>query len=228
MVKTLSQIKKRWKRLSPKDWTEVKIYVVNGSNLDSDWINGDGLFTSKVDNFMEAEVILFTGGADINPALYGDNLHPLTRFNENRDSKEVKIFDFAKANNIPMIGICRGAQLLCALNGGRLIQHVNHPQTHLVVDYNDNKYFVNSYHHQMASPEGSNHKLIAWSKGISKVHEMVNDEGVVDVKIEKEAEIVWYPEAKSLGIQHHPEWMNPNSKATKAIRGYIKKYIYGN
>ena len=63
-----------------------------------------------VDNGEEADLIQFTGGADISPELYGEPRHPKTYPNPLRDRKEE--LEFRKwVDKKPMVGICRGAQL---------------------------------------------------------------------------------------------------------------------
>ena len=64
----------------------IKVYVVG-----YDWCNITSFLLfdfEKVDNIKEADIVMFTGGEDINPALYGDVPHPTTHFS-NRDDMEV-------------------------------------------------------------------------------------------------------------------------------------------
>lgn len=70
--------------------------------------------------------LIFSGGADLDPALFGDEtVHPDTYGVEpSRDSFELALARKAYAQDIPVLGICRGIQLLNVALGGTLIQHV--------------------------------------------------------------------------------------------------------
>src|SRR5690242_167619 len=81
----------------------------------------------------DADIILFTGGEDVNPELYGEVALHTTHFNRLRDQKEKLIFDAALEREIPMVGICRGGQALNVFNGGKMWQHVNnHCRSHVI------------------------------------------------------------------------------------------------
>ncbi len=67
--------------------------------------------------------LLFTGGDDISPALYGEEAcAECGEANPLRDELERVVFDYALAHDTPMLGICRGIQLFNALLGGTLYQ----------------------------------------------------------------------------------------------------------
>ncbi len=69
--------------------------------------------------------VLFTGGADIDPARYGAEAAPETEWSEaERDEFELALADAAIATGLPTLGICRGLQLLNVACGGTLNQHV--------------------------------------------------------------------------------------------------------
>jgi putative glutamine amidotransferase len=70
--------------------------------------------------------LLFTGGADIDPAVYGESL---TGTEENgisaeRDAAELRLAGWALGDDLPVLGICRGHQLLNVAAGGTLYQDI--------------------------------------------------------------------------------------------------------
>src|ERR1700722_10980147 len=68
--------------------------------------------------------IVIAGGGDINPAIYGAVKHPKTDDNApDRDSWELAIAEAAVRQGVPLLGICRGAQMLNVPCGGPLHQH---------------------------------------------------------------------------------------------------------
>lgn len=68
--------------------------------------------------------IMFTGGSDVDPALYGESPHPTTHVKPERDTAEMMLMRAAIAEGLPMLGICRGIQLMAVAYGGRLHQHL--------------------------------------------------------------------------------------------------------
>lgn len=70
-------------------------------------------------------ILLLEGGADISPGLYGEhNTHSYP--SPFRDQREAEMYKIARELGIPILGICRGHQLMCALDGGALHQDIAH------------------------------------------------------------------------------------------------------
>jgi len=68
--------------------------------------------------------ILFTGGPDIDPVHYGELPHPTLVFSPLRDASEILLYREARAKGMPMLGICRGIQLINVAAGGTLWQDI--------------------------------------------------------------------------------------------------------
>ncbi|MEN9225985.1 MAG: gamma-glutamyl-gamma-aminobutyrate hydrolase family protein [Thermostichus sp. HHBFW_bins_43] len=70
--------------------------------------------------------LVLTGGGDLCPSTYGEDPgHPKVRYvNSERDQFEVALAEAVMAQGIPVLGICRGMQLLNVVSGGKLIPHV--------------------------------------------------------------------------------------------------------
>jgi putative glutamine amidotransferase len=69
--------------------------------------------------------LILAGGADIDPASYGAEAHPQTNGTwPERDSFEVALARRALERDIPLLGICRGMQLMNIARGGTLNQHL--------------------------------------------------------------------------------------------------------
>jgi putative glutamine amidotransferase len=69
--------------------------------------------------------LLLAGGSDIDPASYGEATHPATdHTTPSRDALELSLARGALERDIPILGICRGVQLLNVVRGGTLIQHL--------------------------------------------------------------------------------------------------------
>lgn len=73
----------------------------------------------------EFQGFVISGGDDIHPSVYGDEPDPALqrRYDRQRDKLELQAIDFALKNHLPILGICRGHQLLNVHLGGKL--HTN-------------------------------------------------------------------------------------------------------
>lgn len=183
-------------------------------------IGGNGAYQSmfklrgwqEVSNIKDADLVQFCGGADVNPALYGEEPHPKTWFNKEQDDYEQSIYEECIHHNIPMVGICRGGQFLNVMNDGDMWQHVdNHAiqGTHKVVDKERGiSVQCTSTHHQMMVAGGSGVVLATASISTNKEYMHL---GELSFAVEYElgegedVEVVWYEETKCLCFQPHPE-----------------------
>jgi putative glutamine amidotransferase len=69
--------------------------------------------------------LILTGGKDVDPARYGQAPHPSTDEPDRvRDAWEFTLVDRALRRGLPVLGICRGAQVLNVALGGTLVQHL--------------------------------------------------------------------------------------------------------
>lgn len=172
----------------------------------------------------EAEFIVFTGGADISPMLYGEVSLPYTSPNVQRDIEEIQLF-YKYQLTRKFIGICRGAQLLNVLSGGRMFQHVdNHAigANHECVDtVTNNKYRVNSLHHQMMRP----HKVLSQVWGVTprmstkRLTTGEGDDEFPDVDIEA----VFYPHTRAYCYQPHPEFSGVGSECADMFKEHLNR-----
>jgi putative glutamine amidotransferase len=69
--------------------------------------------------------LVVTGGIDLDPALYGGDEHPaMAGVRPEQDQAELALLGGALERDLPMLAICRGAQLLNVLRGGDIVQHI--------------------------------------------------------------------------------------------------------
>ncbi len=69
--------------------------------------------------------VIITGGVDIDPALYGEEPHPSVQASRaDRDVTEGALAAVTRELDMPVLGICRGMQVMAVAAGGRLEQHV--------------------------------------------------------------------------------------------------------
>lgn len=208
-----------------------KLFVVGADwGYSRPWAGRNGMF-KLVDSLYKADAFLFTGGADISPEIYGEEMGMRTFIHPERDRREIQVFNVGVEMGKAMIGICRGAQLLTALNGGKLVQHVsNHGGSHPVHTLDGREFIVSSTHHQMMNPFGlpkKNYKLLAWANKIS--HTYLDGDGNQIRRFwtydAVEPEVVVYPNTRCLCIQAHPEIMPSDSRGVKQFQNWAKEFI---
>ena len=152
--------------------------------------------------------VVLSGGEDLDPAIYGQEQHPKTEPpSPQRDEYELALCRAAIEASIPVLGICRGCQVLNVALGGDLVQHVddhsfNTPRRkdyihEVTIDPNSRlsqilggktNMVVNSIHHQAVGGRlGKNLRAVAKSpEGVIEAVELEGDGFVVGVQ--------WHPE----------------------------------
>ena len=158
-----------------------------------DWISKentiilDAYTIANTDSILAlADGIVLTGGEDINPLIYKDsvNLEVCETINDRRDTLELKLIKYAFENQIPLVGVCRGMQLINVATGGTLygdipsqlgtgVVHRNNGEVmHEIIlieecpqifPLGSNTFKVNSWHHQGLKDIAKNIKVVAQS-----------------------------------------------------------------
>lgn len=167
---------------------------------------------------------LFTGGQDVSPAVYGEEVsekcgEPCNQ----RDQMEKILFHMAMQEDKPILGICRGIQIINALTGGTLYQDLptEYPSTtqhqqkppydqpshevSLIPDsplhklLNKEKIMVNSCHHQAIKTLGENTTVMA-----------ISEDGLVEAISIPDKKFIW-------AFQWHPEFSYKNNMDSQKI-----------
>ena len=153
--------------------------------------------------------LLLSGGADIDPALYGAGEHPDTHaLRPDRDSAEMLLLAAALRRDMPVLAVCRGMQLLNVARGGGLVQHLpdvtgddRHRQRagefaeHDVTIAPDSRVArlvgergtVRSHHHQGVAKVGEGLREVAWADDDTV-------EGIEDPERTFAIGVLWHPE----------------------------------
>lgn len=212
----------------------MKILVVGGNVQYTSWIRGFVEFIEpSLQNVEKADVIYFTGGEDCDPSIYGCSRNSKTNSNLKRDQVEIKYYKKAVELGKFMIGTCRGAQLLTALQSrGMLVQHCNGHAKGSVheITFNDgDRAVATSTHHQMMYPFNVPHMtILAWSSTpLSDVYEFDPNSIINQMPNNTEPEIVWYSRSQALAIQPHPEYMDKTSRLVLKLNDILDQILPG-
>lgn len=178
---------------------------------------------SVVPKITSADLVVFTGGADVCPALYGEKPHRTTHYSLERDVYEIEYFTIALFTNKPMVGICRGGQFLNVMCGGKLYQHVdNHAirgthRAYRMDEEHDKVINVTSTHHQMMMPTDDAFVLMR-AEEVHIVRTYDNEEKIRGI------ESVLYHRQNCLCFQPHPEFHGAD-ETRNVFFSLIKKYL---
>ncbi len=165
----------------------------------------------------EFDGFLFAGGVDVDPKHYGESVqHDSVEICAERDAFELELARRVLKTDKPVLGICRGVQLLNVAMGGSLHQHIDGhsqreprgvpthrvtltPGTRLEQLIGCGQIMVNSFHHQAVKQPAPGLSVAA-----------VADDGTI--------EAVCLPGERFLvGVQWHPELLHTTEAAARSI-----------
>ena len=161
--------------------------------------------------------LILWGGTDISPSIYNKRKLKYTQTPDvERDDKELFLIDKAIEYKTPIIGVCRGAQLLCAYTGGSLYQHVElQPMATVDIICSDGQTRKAKVdHHQVMKPNKDS-VTIAWQYLNKPVKAHISDDHAIELQFIPQ--VVYWPKINAIGIQPHPEWMNKTDPFVKWI-----------
>lgn len=181
--------------------------------------------------YQRLDAVLLPGGGDIDPMHYEAQAHPLTtHIDDARDATELSIARWALDDDLPILGICRGNQVLNVAAGGTLIQDIpsslttdlihsipySTPRSHrshsveidassrLASILGTTRVDVNSLHHQSVEKTGQSVKVTAHAP-----------DGVV--------EAIEIPDKRFVvGVQWHPEDMNDDDAMQRLFNAFVQ------
>lgn len=161
------------------------------------------------------DCLLIPGGEDVDPSFYGEENAGSLDTDPDFDRLELSVIDAFFRAGKPILGVCRGNQLLNVYFGGSLVQHIEghsrpdgskHPVTMVPGTRLSEKFpaelLVNSTHHQCIGRVGENLDILAWSP-----------EGIPEGFVHRAAPV--------FGVQWHPEKLVDDETAE-----YEGLYVY--
>jgi putative glutamine amidotransferase len=184
--------------------------------------------------------LLIPGGVDMQPATYGEDMRPeVGRLDPARDTVELQLVRWAIADGMPVLGLCRGAQVINVAAGGSLYQDIPAQLgTSLVHDCYPTKGFARDHHaHPVALTPGSRlaallarssvpvnsmHHQSVKTLGAGLVVSAVAPDGVVEA-------VEGTGEAFVVGVQWHPEVFDAADPSTRPLfEGFVAAAVeYG-
>lgn len=198
-----------------------------GSLFESVTLVSDPRDINVIDN---KTVVLYGGGEDISPSLYKQKPCKYTAAPSqpsSRDLFEKEVFTLGHLKGAKFLGICRGAQFLCVMAGGKLYQHVTcHGHDH-VARIKDVEMSINSTHHQMMDIREIENavELIGYSHQDYLYFYDYDKKEIQKYPHQHEPEIVYFPAARALAIQGHPEYADSPAGYAKLCRSLVMEKL---
>lgn len=171
--------------------------------------------------------LCLAGGEDVEAWRYGEPDTHVETPDPDRDALELELVRRATAQDVPILGICRGFQVLNVALGGALVQHVQGhrpagtevvthvvtalPGSRLAALYGDAPFRVNSRHHQAVTDErlAPGLRATAYADGLVEAFESSAHRFLVGVQ--------WHPERVKDGIDHPERIFASFVEATAAL-----------
>lgn len=172
----------------------------------------------------EARGVVIGGGTDIDPEHYGLSGDAGATYDPERDALEMAVVRDAFHSRVPILGICRGAQLINVVKGGNLHQDLrplrkytpnrNSVRAIKSVEVEDTSFLsrifstspiaVNSLHNQAVDSVGKSLQAVAWDKdGFIQAVEGAGSQFVI-------------------GVQWHPEYLIYSSEQRRLFKAFAK------
>ena len=194
---------------------------------------------NNIEDIHTCDGFVLTGGIDVHPSLYNgksDYKNIPSSHRLERDLFEEKIYRYSQLNKLPLLGICRGMQLINVLEGGKLIQDLDNGNARHRKEASDKEHaiiterntllheiagsvsgHVNSAHHQAIDPDAIGENLIAnaFDDDEEKIIEGVEFKNKSDKAFM--LCVQWHPE-RIKEKEHNPLSQNLKKRFLSAIR----------
>lgn len=177
------------------------------------------------------DAILITGGVDVNPILFGKEPYKkLGVVSDERDKLDYNIIKYASEFKKPILGICRGIQVLNTYFGGTLIQDIESETKSNIKHSQEARFDVVT--HKIKTKEGSViHKLLGDTAYVNSFHHQAIDKlaDIFEVTAEASDGIIEAVESKEkengfiMAFQFHPELLSKKINAMQNIFNFFIK-----
>ena len=203
---------------------------------------------TKLDSIQSFDGIVLSGGIDMHPKYYQSSQlrYPNAPefFHEQRDAFELDVFNITRKKNIPLLGVCRGMQLInCAL-GGTMVQDIGEANMIHRFEQNDKAHGINlipgSLLNEIANQDrgvvNSAHHQAIKTLGNGLTVNCESDDGIIEGLEWKQKEncpfflgVQWHPERMfKLGLAQSPFSKNIRDVFITAIKKHLNIYNENN
>ncbi|GAB6090895.1 gamma-glutamyl-gamma-aminobutyrate hydrolase family protein [Spirochaeta dissipatitropha] len=177
--------------------------------------------------FPEIQGLILGGGRDIFPPFFKQKIKSDYRYDLNRDSMEITYFGYAENHNLPILGICRGAQLINVIRNGTL--HMTVRGLFSKADYPANPLRQLVYRKRLYTRSNSRFREIVRSEKmrVNSLHSQAIESIGTDLQaaahdtngVIQAIEDNRYPFL--IGVQYHPELLLYRKESRRLFRALV-------
>ncbi len=169
-------------------------------------LGAEGSAVLEETDFSKYDGLILPGGADIDPELFGEENWGCRKIQRDRDIRQLEITKYFDQHDLPILGVCKGHQLLNIYFGAKMCQHIPEFEAHQWIEadqahpshctpgcflhhlYGSTEFPINSAHHQAVIEPAQEFTAIQWAH-----------DGVLEAMVHDSRPII--------GLQWHPERM---------------------
>lgn len=185
----------------PKDTTRYEAFLTA--------MNVAHVTSLSIGDLSSCQAILFPGGGDITPEFFGESDNGSRNIDTELDLLQLRIFQYALEQNLPILGICKGMQLINVALGGTIEQDLETADYHTSED-------ADLYHPTIITPYSCLHALYGSEITVnSRHHQSVKKLGnqllpVQWCPYDNCIEAIEHTRLPVFGVQWHPERLSPD------------------
>ena len=186
------------------------------------------------DYVRQLDGLVLQGGADLAPATYGEEpLKPAWAGDRVRDRYELEVLNEFIAADKPVLGICRGAQLINVAFGGTLYQDIN-SQLPGTLEHRAQHAYEKNFHSISIEPESGLARLYPGVRGgkVNSIHHQSIRTLGRELAIEAYAEpdrvieaMRWQGRGYVFGVQWHPEFLDPGDASVLSPMPILDEFL---
>lgn len=173
------------------------------------------------------DALILPGGGDITPAFFGERNTASVNIDTELDILQLQALDFCLRSHIPVLGICKGMQLINVCFGGTIIQHLNTADLHKYCD-------TDQYHTTNILPSSCLFPILGHTATVNSAHHQAVGRlgtGLLAIQwctVDNCIEAIAHEQLPILGLQWHPERLDTTQTTLKGeeILSLFISWIY--
>lgn len=174
------------------------------------------IVTQTPEDILTCDGLLLPGGGDITPAFFGEQVKGSRNIDTRLDILQLDALEHALQKSIPILGICKGMQIINVAFGGNIIQHIPTASTH---EYQSG----DQYHQTTIAPHTILYSLYGSSACVNSAHHQAihySGQNLVPIQwccTDHCVEAIAHETLPILGVQWHPERLDASKTSLSGL-----------